>query len=91
MSIQNLRPLWDRRILAGAIAALTTAGALWLNIADYENFLDLIGSVFVPMSAVLIADYFVVSTAALGPVGGGPLALADAAALGRGIRHLPAY
>ena len=61
VSTQNLRPLWDRRILAGAIAAVSTAGALWLNIADYENFLDLIGSVFVPMSAVLIADYFVVS------------------------------
>jgi len=61
VSIQNLRPLWDRRVLAGAIAALTTAGALWLNIADYENFLVLIGSVFVPMSAVLVADYFVVS------------------------------
>jgi NCS1 family nucleobase:cation symporter-1 len=61
VSAQNLRPLWDRRILAGTITALTTAGALWLNIADYENFLDLIGSVFVPMSAVLIVDYFIVS------------------------------
>ncbi len=61
VSIQNLRPLWDRRILAGAITALTTAAALWLNIADYQNFLLLIGSVFVPLSAVLIADYFVVS------------------------------
>ena len=61
VSTQNMRPLWDRRILAGAITALTTAGALWLNIADYENFLTLIGSVFVPMSAVLITDYFVVS------------------------------
>ena len=61
VSTQNLRPLWDRRVLAGVIAALTTAGALWLNIADYENFLTLIGSVFVPLSAVLIADYFVVS------------------------------
>src|SRR5215469_3181205 len=61
VSTQNLRPLWDRRILAGTIAALTTAGALWLNIADYENFLTLIGSVFVPMSAVLVTDYFVVS------------------------------
>jgi nucleobase:cation symporter-1, NCS1 family len=61
VSVQNLRPLWDRRFLAGAIAAGTTAGALWLNIKDYENFLDLIGSVFVPMSAVLIIDYFVVS------------------------------
>jgi purine-cytosine permease-like protein len=58
VSMQNLRPLWDRRVLAGVITALTTAGALWLNISDYENFLTLLGSVFVPMSAVLIADYF---------------------------------
>jgi NCS1 family nucleobase:cation symporter-1 len=61
VSTQNLRPLWDRRVLAVSIAALTTAGALYLNIADYENFLDLLGSVFVPMSAVLIVDFFVVS------------------------------
>jgi NCS1 family nucleobase:cation symporter-1 len=58
ISMQNLRPRWDRRVLAGAISALVTAGALWLNIADYENFLTLLGSVFVPMSAVLIFDYF---------------------------------
>jgi putative hydroxymethylpyrimidine transporter CytX len=61
VSTQNLRPLWDRRILAAVIATATTAGALWLNIADYENFLDLIGSLFVPLSAVLITDYFVTS------------------------------
>jgi NCS1 family nucleobase:cation symporter-1 len=61
ISVQNMRPLWDRRILAGTIAALATAGALWLNIADYENFLVLIGSLFVPMSAVLITDYFLTS------------------------------
>jgi NCS1 family nucleobase:cation symporter-1 len=61
VSTQNLRPLWDRRILAVTITGLTTAAALWLNISDYQNFLVLIGSVFVPMSAVLIADYFIVS------------------------------
>lgn len=61
VSTQNLRPLWDRRVLALAIAALTTAGALFLNITDYENFLILLGSVFVPMSAVLIMDFFVLS------------------------------
>ena len=60
-STQNLRPLWDRRILALTIAALTTAGALFLTIADYENFLILLGSVFVPMSAVLIVDFFVLA------------------------------
>ncbi len=61
VSIQNLRPLWDRRVLAGLIAAASTAGALWLNIQDYQNFLLLLGSVFVPMSAVLVVDFFVIS------------------------------
>jgi NCS1 family nucleobase:cation symporter-1 len=61
VSIQNLRPLWDRRVLAGLITALSTAGALWLNVSAYQDFLVLIGSVFVPMSAVLIVDYFIVS------------------------------
>jgi nucleobase:cation symporter-1, NCS1 family len=61
VSTQNLRPLWDRRVLAVAIAAIATAGALFLNIDDYENFLVLLGSVFVPMSAVLIVDFFVIS------------------------------
>jgi len=61
VSIQNLRPLADRRVLAVAITIVTTAGALWLNIADYESFLTLIGSVFVPLSAVLITDYFVIA------------------------------
>jgi nucleobase:cation symporter-1, NCS1 family len=61
VSIQNLRPLWDRRVLAGVIATLATVLALVLNIADYENFLDLLGSVFVPMFAVLVIDFFVLS------------------------------
>ena len=61
VSVQNLRPLWDRRVLAGGIAVLTTALALWINIADYENFLVLLGSVFVPMFAVLVVDFFVLS------------------------------
>ena len=61
VSTENLRPLWDRRILAGLITGLATAGALVLNIADYENFLTLLGSVFVPMFAVLAVDFFVLS------------------------------
>ena len=61
VSTQNLRPRWDRRILAGLIAGLATAGALLLNIADYENFLTLLGSVFVPMFAVLAVDFYLLS------------------------------
>jgi NCS1 family nucleobase:cation symporter-1 len=60
-STQNLRPLWDRRLLAIGITAVTTTAAIFLNINDYENFLDLLGAVFVPLSAVLIVDFFVVS------------------------------
>jgi purine-cytosine permease-like protein len=61
VSVQNLRPLWDRRVLALGIAALATVFALWINIADYENFLDLLGSVFIPLSAVFIVDFYVLS------------------------------
>jgi nucleobase:cation symporter-1, NCS1 family len=58
VSIQNLRPLADRRVLAIVIGALTTLGALALHIRDYQNFLYLIGSVFVPLSAVFVVAYF---------------------------------
>jgi len=61
VSMQNVRPSWDRRILALGIASAATALALWINIADYENFLDLLGSVFIPMSAVFIMDFYVLS------------------------------
>lgn len=61
VSTQNLRPMWDRRVLAVAIGALTTGLALWLNIADYQSFLLLLGSVFVPLFGVLLIDYFVLS------------------------------
>jgi NCS1 family nucleobase:cation symporter-1 len=63
-STQNLRPLWDRRLLAAAICAVSTVGALLLNTGDYENFLLLIGSVFVPLSAVLVVDWFFMSKGA---------------------------
>jgi len=61
VSVQNLRPLWDRRVLSVVIAVVTTVLALALKIKDYENFLVLLGSVFVPMFAVLVADFFIVS------------------------------
>lgn len=61
VSTQNLRPLTDRRVLAVAIGALATLGGLALHIGDYQNFLYLIGSVFVPMSAVFIVEYFLLA------------------------------
>jgi purine-cytosine permease-like protein len=61
VSIQNFRPRWDRRVLALFVGTIATVCALALNIQDYENFLILIGSVFVPLLGVLIVDYFVIS------------------------------
>lgn len=58
VSIQNLRPLADRRVLSVAVGLLTTILALSLDIGQYANFLTLIGSVFVPLFGVLAADYF---------------------------------
>ena len=72
VSTQNLRPLWDRRILAIVITVAATAGALFLNIDDYENFLLLLGSVFVPLFAVLVIDFFVVSRGRWDLSGHGP-------------------
>lgn len=41
------------------IAVVGTLLAVLLPVTEYENFLLLIGSVFAPMAAVLIADFFV--------------------------------
>jgi purine-cytosine permease-like protein len=71
MSVQNVRPRWDRRALALAISTVATALALWVNIADYENFLVLLGSVFIPMSAVFIVDYYVLARGVWDPLANG--------------------
>jgi purine-cytosine permease-like protein len=57
ISLQNLRPSLDRRVLTVLIGGLTTALALTINIDDYANFLYLIGAVFIPMSGALIAAW----------------------------------
>jgi putative hydroxymethylpyrimidine transporter CytX len=61
VSVQNLRPRWDRRTLAVAVGVVATALTLALDIRDYQNFLTLLGAVFVPLLGVLAVDYFVVS------------------------------
>jgi nucleobase:cation symporter-1, NCS1 family len=59
VSIQNLFPRWDRRILSTALGAAITGAALLLkDMNSYFGFLGLIGSVFVPMLGVLVADFF---------------------------------
>lgn len=61
VSIQNLRPHWDRRAIALVLGAVATVLALVLDIASYQNFLLLIGSVFVPLLGVFAVDWFLVS------------------------------
>lgn len=58
LSAQNIRPALDRRTVAVAVGVVSTGLALATDITQYENFLLLIGSVFVPLLAVLLVDYF---------------------------------
>ncbi|MDT5334576.1 MAG: nucleobase:cation symporter, family [Mycobacterium sp.] len=58
VSTQNVRPRWDRRPIAVTVGVLITLLALAVNIYGYASFLSLIGSVFVPLFAVLAVDYF---------------------------------
>jgi putative hydroxymethylpyrimidine transporter CytX len=58
MSIQNLTPRVDRRLLTVVLGGLIMALALVLDMNNYSGFLTLIGSVFVPMLGVLAVDFF---------------------------------
>ena len=57
VSIQNMAPRWDRRILTSAIGMLAVLAALTIDISQYTNFLYLIGAVFIPLSGALIAAW----------------------------------
>jgi NCS1 family nucleobase:cation symporter-1 len=61
MSVQNLLPRLDRRIVAVVIGVLATLLAGLLDMSRYQSFLFLIGSVFVPLFAVAAVDFFVIS------------------------------
>jgi NCS1 family nucleobase:cation symporter-1 len=58
VSIQNVFPRAPLRGLVAAIAVGCFLVALVLDVTQYEAFLLLIGSVFVPLFGVLAADYF---------------------------------
>ncbi|MEV4293290.1 purine-cytosine permease family protein [Microbispora rosea] len=64
VSIQNLAPRWDRRVISVVIGVLTTLIALFADVNSYGAFLSVIGAVFVPMFAVLAVDYFLLGGAA---------------------------
>jgi NCS1 family nucleobase:cation symporter-1 len=57
VSLQNLLPRVPQRLLVGAVAAIATVGALVIDLRNYQPFLFLLGSFFVPLFAVLLADW----------------------------------
>ncbi|MDD7966271.1 purine-cytosine permease family protein [Actinomycetospora lemnae] len=59
VSVQNLAPRADRRVLCLVIGALITVLALGVTIDDYAVFLAVIGSVFVPLLGVGVGDALV--------------------------------
>src|SRR3954468_4115431 len=72
MSVQNVFPRFDRRALAVIVGGLATVLALALQIDDYANFLALLGSVFVPLTACLLVDYFLQRRGAWDVTAGAP-------------------
>jgi NCS1 family nucleobase:cation symporter-1 len=59
VSAQNVVPRVDRRALALGVGVAATIAALVFDIVAYENFLFLIGSVFVPLFGTFAAAYYV--------------------------------
>ena len=61
MAAHNLIGHLDRRWISVVIGVIATVLALLVDLGNYTQFLYLIGSVFIPLFAVAIADFFVVS------------------------------
>jgi nucleobase:cation symporter-1, NCS1 family len=57
VSLQNAVPRAPQALLIVVVTAIATAGALVVDFVSYQSFLLLLGSVFVPLFAVLIADW----------------------------------
>ena len=57
VSLQNLLPGVPQRLLVVASATIATVGALTIELRNYEAFLLLLGSFFVPLFGVLLADW----------------------------------
>jgi len=57
VSLQNFLPSMSQRLLITIVSATATGLALALNLGNYQNFLYLLGSFFVPLFGVLVADW----------------------------------
>jgi len=57
VSIQNVLPRVSQRLLIVVVGTVATVGAIVIDLRNYETFLFLLGSVFVPLFGVLLADW----------------------------------
>jgi NCS1 family nucleobase:cation symporter-1 len=57
VSLQNALSQVPQRVLVAIVAAVATLGALVVELRNYESFLLLLGSFFVPLFGVLLADW----------------------------------
>jgi len=57
VSIQNLVPRVSQRLLITIVSVVATGLALVLDLGNYQSFLYLLGSFFVPLFGVLVADW----------------------------------
>ncbi len=57
VSLQNLFPRAPQPALIGIVTGAAVVGALLVDLVSYQSFLLLLGSVFVPLFAVLLADW----------------------------------
>jgi purine-cytosine permease-like protein len=57
--LQNAFPRAPQELLIVLVTGVATAGALVIDMGSYQSFLLLLGSVFVPLFAVLLADWLV--------------------------------
>jgi NCS1 family nucleobase:cation symporter-1 len=80
VSTQNVLPHVSARALVAGLGAAAVVLALVFDVTRYEDFLLLIGAVFVPLFGVLAADYFVIRRGHYEPAAvlgtGGPTAIA---------------
>ncbi len=57
VSVQNLVPRAPQPLLIVLVMGAAVVGALTIDLVSYQTFLLLLGSVFVPLFAVLLADW----------------------------------
>lgn len=59
VSLKTIAPKLDEKWVAVTVTIIGTIMAMFTPIEQYENFLYFIGSVFAPMIAILVTDFFI--------------------------------